>query len=67
MSTSNNDSLETKVAPYTAKELAIKYGVSYKTLRSWLLPHMAEIGERTSKFFTAKQVRIIFEKLGEPG
>ena len=67
MSTTTNEKLEIKIAPYTPKELATMYGVSIKSLRTWLKPHRQYIGERISKYYTAKQVRIIFERLGEPG
>lgn len=63
MSTTN----ETKIKAYTPKELATLYGVSPKTLRTWLLPHQQDVGEKRSKYYTARQVRIIFERLGEPG
>ncbi|HEV7783522.1 MAG TPA: hypothetical protein VGO58_19745 [Chitinophagaceae bacterium] len=66
-STPINEILEIKIAPYTGKELAIMYGVSRKTLRTWLAPHLAYVGERIGKYYTAKQVRIIFERLGAPG
>jgi len=62
MSTTN----EITIRPYTAKELAALYGVSTKTLRTWLLPHQAAVGEKISRYFTALQIRIIFEKLGAP-
>jgi DNA-binding transcriptional MerR regulator len=58
---------ETKIKAYTPKELAGLYGVSIKTLRTWLLPHQKDVGDRRSKYYTARQVRIIFERLGEPG
>ena len=50
-----NITLETKISPYMPKELARMYGVSVKTLRTWLLPHRQHIGDRISKYFTAKQ------------
>jgi len=56
----------TMIKPYTSKELAGLYGVSAKTLRTWLQPHQPVIGERISRYFTALQVRIIFERLGVP-
>jgi DNA-binding transcriptional MerR regulator len=62
MSTTN----ETKVKPYTAKELAALYGVSTKTLRTWLRPHRQAVGERKSRYFTALQIRVIFDCLGVP-
>lgn len=63
MSTTN----EVPVKPYTMKELAGIYGVSTKTLRTWLQPHRKAVGERRSRYFTALQVRVIFERLGLPG
>lgn len=56
----------TTIKPYTSKELAGLYGVSAKTLRTWLQPHQPAIGEKISRYFTSLQVRIIFEKLGAP-
>jgi len=62
-----NENLEIKIAPHTPGELATMYKVSRKTLRTWLLPHKPKIGKRISMYYTAKQVRMIFEVLGEPG
>ena len=62
-----NTTNDTKIKAYTPKELANFYNVSIKTLRTWLLPHQQDVGERKSKYYTAKQVRIIFERVGEPG
>ena len=52
--------------PYTMKELAALYGVSTKTLRTWLHPHQQAVGEKISRYYTSLQVRTIFEKLGSP-
>ena len=52
--------------PCTLKELAACYGVSTKTLRTWLQPNKEAIGERISRYFTALQIRMIFERIGEP-
>ena len=57
---------ETALKPYTMKELAALYGVSNKTLKTWLQPHQRRFGERRSRYFTVLQVRIIFECLGPP-
>ena len=62
MSTTN----EHPIRPYTVKELAALYGVSTKTLRTWMTPHKEAIGERVSRYFTALQIQIIFERLGLP-
>jgi hypothetical protein len=56
----------TLVKPYTVKELASLYGVSTKTLRTWLTPHKEAIGERVSRYFTALQIQLIFDRLGLP-
>ena len=54
------------VKAYTITELAALYEVSIKTFKTWLKPYAAEIGEKQSRYFTVLQVKIIFEKLGEP-
>ncbi len=57
---------ETTVRPCTSKELAAGYGVSTKTLRTWLLPHLQAIGTKQGRYFTALQIRIIHELIGVP-
>jgi uncharacterized protein YjcR len=57
---------ETKVQPYTMTELASLYGISPKTLKTWLEPHEHLIGERRGRYYNIKQVRIIFDCLGLP-
>jgi hypothetical protein len=58
---------ETVIRGYTLKELAALYGVSTKCLRTWMLPHNEHIGDKKGRYFTALQVRIIFDRLGLPG
>jgi DNA-binding transcriptional MerR regulator len=55
-----------KTGPYTPGELAALYRVSTKTLRTWLEPHLTKLGKRKSKYYTSRQVKIIFECVGEP-
>jgi uncharacterized protein YjcR len=62
MSTTN----ENLIKPYGMKELADIYGVSTITLRTWILRHQDAIGDRMGKYYTTLQVKIIFERLGEP-
>ena len=57
---------EKGVKPYTTKEMAALYGVSPKTLRTWLLPHQDIVGKRVSRYYTSLQVQTIFERLGPP-
>lgn len=52
--------------PCSVKDLTMVYGVSYKTMRSWLIPFSKEIGMRNTYLFTILQVEIIFKKLGMP-
>ena len=63
MTTTNDISIRA----YTTKELSSMYGISPKTFRTWLQPHLTYIGDKTGRYFTALQVRIIFERLGIPG
>lgn len=58
---------DSMVKACTTKELAAMYGISPKTLRTWLLPHRTLIGEKRSKYYNARQVRVIFQCIGEPG
>ncbi len=58
---------EMVMKPCNLKELLGRYCVSTKTMRSWLQPHEEIIGKRTtSRYFTARQMRIIYECIGEP-
>ena len=61
-----NQQTTVQTKPMNYKGLAALYEVSHKTLKSWLEPFMGEIGEMRGKTFTMKQVRIIYDKLGEP-
>lgn len=55
-----------KVRPYTLKEICSMYGMSYKTMRSLLLPIAQKIGPKSGRLFTVHQVEIIFEHIGLP-
>jgi hypothetical protein len=52
--------------PCSINDFVTLYGVSAKTMRKWLLPFRAELGEMRTYVFTVKQVNIIFAKLGKP-
>ena len=62
----SNTGTEQVAKPSTLKELAAMYNVSTKTIRTWLLPHQTSIGQKTGRYYTTLQVRIIFDKLGAP-
>jgi len=52
--------------PYSFKELETLYGVSHKVFKIWIEPFLSEIGEKRGRYFTVKQVEVIFDKLGRP-
>ena len=62
----NGNNVQKEMKPLNYKQLAAIYEVSHKTLKSWLEPVMEEVGEMRGRFFTLKQVRIIYDKLGAP-
>jgi hypothetical protein len=57
---------ELTIRPYTHKELAVFYGVSWVTFRKWLRPYEIDIGPKTGHFYNSRQVEIIFLRLGYP-
>lgn len=50
----------------TTKELAGMYNVSCKTFRNWIRPFKKEIGKRQGRYYNARQIYIIFLRLGAP-
>lgn len=54
------------IRPCSLKELAALYEVTPRTIKIWLEPFEAAIGEKKGRLYTIKQVQIIFEKIGEP-
>ena len=57
---------ERQVRPYTYKELTELYGVSKKTLQTWLRPFKEQVGEKRGRYFTVIQIDVIFKNLGFP-
>jgi hypothetical protein len=55
-----------KIRPYTHKELAAMYRVSWITLQKWINLHSKKIGRKCGHFYNGRQVRIIFECIGPP-
>lgn len=66
MKTSNPPIQTLAVRPYSNKELRMMYEVSRRTMTSWLRPHLPKIGKREGRYWTVKQVSIIFDVLGLP-
>jgi uncharacterized protein YjcR len=51
----------------TLTELANKYGVSNKTMYSWLKRKKIIKNKREGYLFTPKEIKEIYEAIGEPG
>ncbi|WP_133994039.1 hypothetical protein [Dinghuibacter silviterrae] len=66
MKKNENSIVSEDVKSYNLKGLAELYEVSPKTMTRWLIPHKKSIGKRTGYLYTPRQVRVIFEKLGDP-
>ena len=54
------------IKPYTHQELAMLYGVSWRTLQRWLKPFQRMLGEKNGHYYTTRQVTIIFTRIGWP-
>ncbi len=52
--------------PYSKQELADLYGIGIKTFKKWLQPFEEEIGYQCGRYYTVRQVKIIFKRLGLP-
>ncbi len=50
----------------TPGELAVMYGVSTRTLQTWINMHAQFVGKRCSKYFTSLQVKKIYDCIGLP-
>ena len=50
----------------TPGELAAKYEVTTKTLKTWLDKYRDKIGERISKYYTPLQVQRIYDCIEPP-
>ncbi|HSY76629.1 MAG TPA: MerR family transcriptional regulator [Bacteroidia bacterium] len=66
MSENKENKKQIALKPYTLKELSELYGVDWRTLKSWLQPFLAEIGEKKGRYYQIPQVRVIFKKLDLP-
>lgn len=55
------------IKAYSIGELAAFYEISVRTMNRWLKPHYEKIGKREGRYYSIKQVSIIFEQLGMPG
>lgn len=66
MKISNLPSERPVIRPCSHKELANMYDMDKRTISRWLKPHQSRIGIRIGRYYTVKQLTIIFEVLGLP-
>lgn len=59
--------MQVKIRPYSKKELANLYGISYYVLNGWLKHLGKRLGEYITHMYNINQVKLIFEALGVPG
>lgn len=58
--------MSVEVKPYSIGELATMYGVSVRTMHTWLKPIQSMLGDLVGRYYNLRQIRIIFDELGEP-
>lgn len=66
MKQNDNTSTNVRIKVYSVQEVAQLYGISGKRLKKWLNPFEKEIGHRNGHFYNPKQIKIIFDRLGDP-
>ena len=54
---------ERDLHPMTLLQLAVRWGVSVRTVKRWIRPFEHELGHVDGKIFTPRQVKIILEHL----
>lgn len=62
----NVETNDVRARPCSVKELSTMYGVCRRTMCKWLVPYADDLGKRQGRYYSIKQVEIIFEKLGIP-
>lgn len=56
----------TNITPLSCSELGELYGVHSKTFKKWIFPFKDKIGKRIGRYYSIRQVKIIFRYLGLP-
>lgn len=54
------------IKPYTKKELASLYDLSPRAFFTLLKPHLDVVGTKLGRYYSIKQVELIFTRLGTP-
>ncbi len=55
-----------RLKAYSKTEVADLYEISTKTLKTWLTPLEKELGPRIGRFYSPRQIEIIFKEYGIP-
>lgn len=66
MKPTNQTNEKARIRPCSHKELAVMYQMDKRTISRWLKPHQDIIGNRIGRYYTVRQVALIFEILGYP-
>lgn len=59
-------SRKAEIKPYTKKELANLYELSPRAFYTLFKPHEEVVGTKLGRYYSIKQVEIIFSRLGIP-
>lgn len=54
------------VQPYMQKDLSKIYGIGESTMKEWIKKIKPKVGQRYGRYYTVKQVEIIFKEFGVP-
>lgn len=54
---------EVEYPAMSVAELALRWGVSPKTVKNWIKPFEKEVGKRIGNMYSPHQVKIILSKL----
>ncbi|MBS1637577.1 MAG: hypothetical protein JST26_16800 [Bacteroidetes bacterium] len=54
------------IKPYSTRELSELFGISEKTLRTWIVPIKDKIGIKRGRFYNVNQTQIMFKQFGLP-
>jgi hypothetical protein len=55
-----------EIKPYCKKDLAYLYEMSPRCFRTLLLPFEERVGKKSGRYYSVKQVEIIFNCIGLP-
>ena len=54
------------IRPYSKRELAALYEVSTRSFFTMFKPHEEKVGKKLGRYYSTKQIEILFHELGLP-